>query len=316
MWYNPVIRWAQRKYLYEVNEMKFTKIKAAAIVMAAATAICAGQAMSASAAGTAFQYTSFTQTQAESQSRMNTVKNAWKNNGWNGVKFKANASWNQTATLGVTVGPGFSSSTPSGNQQGATLSGSAALARKMAESYFDTTIFIETYANGKYYSQTLGDQLTLTNYAGTQTKTVFVTQVAGGMKVTELQNGKIKYDIPVSNCNGTIVFNNDDPWLATYVTRPIKQGDANGDGVVLCHTNYYIWGNDLTYLGNYCNGNYANNFTSNPRTDVLFAACSFDHDWSLNYYDYDVLQNDQADGSDYTYTYRMNGNFGYVKRLW
>ena len=33
--------------------------------------------------------------------------------------------------------------------------------------------------------------------------------------------------------------------------------DANGDGVVLCHTNYYIWGNDLTYLGNYCNGNYA-----------------------------------------------------------
>ena len=299
--------------------MKFTKIKAAALVMAAATAFCAGQAMTASAAGNAFQYTSVTQTQAESQTRMNTVKSAWKNNGWNGVKFKANTSWNQSATLGVTVGPGFSSTTLTGNQQGSTIYGSAALARKMAESYFDTTIFMECYANGKYYRETLGDQLILTNPAGTQTRTVFVTQVSGGMKVTELQNGKIKYDIPVSNSCGTIIFNNNDPWIATYVIRPIKQGDANGDGVVLCHTNYYVWGNDRTQLGDYCNsnGNYTNNFTNNPRTDVLVAACTFDHDWSLNYYDYDVLTNDQSDGyGDYTYTYRMNGNFGYVKRLW
>ena len=280
--------------------MKLRKLKAAAVAMAAISTVCAGQAITASA----FQYTSATQEQCETQSRMNTFVNKWKYTG----SFRAGSAFGNNAsyTSGVVVGPAFSSTTISGTYGYNQIYGGRALARMLAEDYFGTTNFVENYCNGKFYRPQLGDQLHLTN--GNQEKTVLVTKNTGTIEVVEVINQRIRYNVTYQNCNGTFVKNNVG-WTCDYVTRPIKQGDANADGVVQCY-DYYVWSNDLNTL----NG-YTSQIPNGVRNDVLMAACSLDNDWTLGYVDYIMLVNDQSVPSGWNTNGRMGGTFGYVKGI-
>ena len=280
--------------------MKHIKARIAAIAMAAITSVAAAQAISASA----FRYTSKTQTQCETASYMNSIMTNWKNS-----TFRQNAYWNQNLTSGVVVGPNFSNVTISGKYEGAPLSGSEALVRKMAQLYFGTNIFQEVYCNGKFYSAQLGDQLVITRNG--QKRYLFVTDNG----YTELVNNRIKHNNNYQISNGVMIIGNQ-TWICDYVLRPVKQGDANGDGTVIAF-DYYVWNSDLTAISDYAAGNFPNGV----RQDVLVAASSLNKDWTINSTDYNALKDDQREtpGFNYTgYSYngRMNGNYGYVTRLW
>ncbi len=288
------------KIQHEVKEMKLRRFKAAAVAMAAITTVCAGQAITASA----FEYTTATQAQCETQSRMNTFVNKWKYTG----SFRAGSSFynNSSYISGVVVGPAFSSTTISRTYGYNPIYGGRALARMLAEDYFGTRNFVENYCNGKFYKPMLGDQLHLVN--GNQEKTVLVTKTTGTIEVVEVVNQRIQYNVTYQNCNGTFVKNNVG-WNCDYVTRPIKQGDANADGLVQCY-NYYVWSNDLDTINSY-----SSQIPGGVREDVLKAACSLNNDWDIDYVDYSMLLNNQAVPNGWNTNGRMSGNFGYVKGI-
>lgn len=285
--------------------MKNVKLKVIASLMAAVTTVCASQSLSASA----YQRTSTYQYLCET-SDMPLALYAWRynSNGYRGGKFRENASWNQTVTSGLVFGPGYTWTTISGKYEGQQLTGSQALARAMAESYFDTKIFMEHYCDGRFYQETLGDQLTLTNSNGVS-RTLFVI---GNGKFVELQNGKIKYNVTAGWANGGYYFNNNynDMWYCSYVTRPIKVGDANGDGVV-ANDDYYNTFNDVSALSECAVGNYP----SGACQQAIIAACDFNGDGRLSMPDAYYLAADMNIECTPNHTGRTY-SYGYVKSVW
>lgn len=291
--------------------MKFRKSRIAAIAMAAVTAVCAAQsmAMSASAYGNAFHFTSVSQETAESQSYMNSRVNTWKN----GSTFRANSTWSGTASNGIVVGPGFQDNNISGTWYNQTLSGDIALARRLAQDYFGTTIFMELYPNQRYYMMQLGDQLRLKR--GSSYKSVFVHELPSSsngykMKAVELINGKINYNVQYT-VSGANVIRNNQTWAINYVTRPIKQGDANGDGYVF-GTRYADYQADVDAINDY----FLNGIPSGHRSDVTTAAASVDNDWNIDVSDYRIVLYNQLVNGNFQNDGRMHGNWYYLKTLY
>ena len=293
--------------------MKFRKSRIVAAAMAAITAVSAAQAMSmsASAYGNAFQFTSVPQEVCESLSHMLNHITYWQN----ANPYKANSTWTRTVSNGIVVGPGFQDNNISRTWQGQTLTGDIALVRSMAQDYFGTTIFMEHYPNQRYYMMQLGDQLRLKR--GSQSKSVFVYELPSSsngykMKAVELINGKITYNVQYT-VSGANVIRNGQTWAIDYFTRPIKQGDANGDGYVF-GTRYADYQADVDAI----NEIYGNNGNVQPghRRDVTYAAASLDNNWTIDVSDYRILLYNQLQNNQFVNDGRMHGNWYYVKRLY
>ena len=251
MWYNPnhAHRNALCKYFSnEVQRMKTMKARITAAALAGAMAVCGAltQAISASA----FVYSDYTQLEREQQSTMNQAVSTWKAS----TKFKSGKNWTNSDNIssGVVVGKGYSSQTPTNRYSGTQLSGSDALARALAQNYYDTTVFMELYASSKEFNPQIGDQIVLTN--GSTSKTVFVTSVSGSIKVVELVNNKVTYDVSYSMGNGSMRRGGVN-WTTSYVIRPIKQGDVNGDSYMYALDHGYgiknVENTTLKYYGSY-----------------------------------------------------------------
>lgn len=289
--------------------MKNIKIKIAAAAMAAISAMCAAQAIPASA----FQYTGTPQYASETQSNMDNYTSYWR-----GSTYRENSTWTRTYYNGVVVGPGYNSTNLEGSWQGMPLNSSngnadKGLCRSMATDYFGTNVFIQIVPNARYHTAKLGDQITM--HRNGVTKTVWVTYCnAPTLKVVELKNGRITYDNTYTYTGQNLYYGNQ-TWVVDYVTRPIKQGDANGDGYVYAerYADYY---GDLEEIANLAN----NGIPSWKRSDVLKAAVSLDNDWDITAADHRILMYNLlqfSNGSYYYSTYgRMNGDYGYVKTLY
>lgn len=285
--------------------MKHTKLRIAAAAMSAITMACASQAITASA----FQYTGTPQYACEQNSTMGNYVSMWK-----GTTYKTNSTWGtRYFTNGVVVGGGFTAANLEGSYEGQHITGDKGLCRSMARDYFGTSIFMQISPNARYHVARLGDQVTMTRNG--VTKTVFVTYCnSPSLKVVELKNGKITYDNAYYYAGNTMMKGNE-TWTVDYVTRPIKQGDANGDGFVYAerYADYY---GDLEAIANYAN----NGVPAGVRYDVLMAAASLDGDWQITAADHRILMYNLLtfNGSSYYYTTegRMNGDWSYVSRLY
>ena len=87
-----------------------------------------------------------------------------------------------------------------------------------------------------------------------------------------------------------------------YVARPIKEGDANGDGIVN--------GSDASWIEQQINQGNAGAYITGCNRDILLAAADLNGDWWLETSDADEIRaNMNADGY-------MSGNYCYVMGEW
>ena len=296
---NPLCKY----FSNEVQRMKTMKARITAAALAGAMSICGAAAQAVPAF--AFEFSSYTQLEREQQSTMDQAVSAWKTS----TQFKSGKNWTNSDNIssGVVVGKGYSSQTPSNRYSGTQLSGSDALARALAQNYYDTTIFMELHAASKEFNPQIGDQIVLTN--GSTSKTVFVTSVSGSIKVVELVNNKVTYDVSYSMGNGSMRRGGVN-WTTSYVIRPIKQGDVNGDSYMYALDHGYGIYSDVDAMYDIV---YNNNgqLPSGARSDVMTAAISLNGDWSVTTWDYWLLQYGHGPENG-----RMDNNsYGYVKTL-
>lgn len=286
------------------------KFRIASAVMAAITAVCAAQAtaISASAASGA-TYTSVSQETCESASYMNRKVSQWRYSG----AYRENAlwTWYNTAYCGRVFGSGFTSNI-SGNTVGQVLHSDEGLVRNLAVDYFGTEVFMEHYPNARYFTPQLGDQYKISN--GSYSKTVFVYQLPSSsnnykLKTVEVIDGFIKYDRQYQ-LGGTYLYRNNETWHIEYMTRPIKQGDANGDGQVLAQNTYSSSTSDLDKI----NGGIPTSLSYYGKR-AFIAAASLNNDRNVDVTDYRILLYNQLQNNYFVNDGRMHGNWYYVKTI-
>ena len=277
--------------------MKHVLTKAAAAFCAAATAVCAMQAVTASAINS--QHPTTGNTQASCEEPRNMGHNCYY---WSVYNYPANTAWDQTVISGKVFGPGYSTTTISGNTQGTPLNGAVAWARKLACEHFGSanTIFTEqpaSYANC-LPAMKLGDQIVLTRNG--QTHAVFVTGINFGngndsVTVSELVGGVIKYGVTYTvPVDGQLRrSSNGQTYNISYVVRPVKEGDANGDSSVDIMDVDFI----LSHTGVY-------NFPGSDYNTVM-GACDLDGDWSISWQDAMAVYMNMNCG-------KLDGNYSYL----
>jgi hypothetical protein len=160
--------------------------------------------------------------------------------------------------------------------------------------------------NARYFQAQIGDQYKLT--CGNKTKYVFVYELPSEsnnykLKVVEVVNNRVNYDQAyTSGC--TYLYKGNETWHIEYFTRPIKQGDANCDGLV--YSNYTPMGGSDTDALNYI---YQNGLPGTIDTYegylAMIYACSLNMDWYITQNDVDTIRYNNASG-------KMNGYWRYV----
>ncbi len=258
--------------------MKNMKSRIAAMLFAAATTACAAQAITASAYQPYFVYTTITQDNAERAQYMGEVIRGWSR--YAGIN--AGSTWNGSATCGPVCKKNYYKGSYSGNNSGTVLTKSQGLCSYLAQSFFNTNVFMEQIT--QYYTvYKPGDQVRLGNTRNASQKTIFIAYVNGNTFDTysinhannTIEREKYRkidgsYRFQRLNANGTVA---EDNIYTDFLIRPIKQGDVNGDGVFTDADR--TWMN--TNIGDM--GNYPKNANSllNPNTYAteLFIRAAF-----------------------------------------
>lgn len=289
------------------------KFRIAAAAMAAMTAVCAAQATSISAsAASDCTYTGTPQYACETLSHMMNHITMWSYSG----EFRDGIYWSDATDKmysGYVFGPGFNTSyNPSGIYKGYRITGQACLVRKLAESYFRTTIFCANTPNERYFTPQLGDQLKIK--CGSEIKYVFVYQLPSSennykLKTVEVVNNRVRYNREYTSSTAYL-YNGNQTWHIEAVTRPIKQGDANCDGVVLARSTYTSSNSDLDVI----NAGIPSNYTGD-RKKAFIAAASLNDDRNVDVTDYRILLYNQMENGVITCPGRMNGYWTYLKTI-
>ena len=329
--------------------MKLARTKIVAAAMAALTTVCATQSLTASAYtfGSAHVYTTGSAYQARAEgaegSWMTTNVNYWKQQN----QFKPNKTWSSSDNVvcGYVVKQGFQNGTYSGKAYGSTLTGSQALVRRLANDYYNNChghnsngandnpgcpAYLELTPNQRYFQAQLGDQLHVVS--GGRSKWVFVMALPTAatnykMQTIELDDkSRICYNVSYDYQTAFLTNSSGTQWTIDYYARPIKQGDANGDGAVCpeqydpCHS-----GSDLNALKPYSkirnqNNSFPSNITGTAR-ELWKAAVDLDRDGFVDLDDYEILEQNiysQRDPSKYNngrMEYSHGRNWYYVQRF-
>ena len=266
--------------------MKNIKTRIAAAACAAITAVCGMQAMSASAFNYGHPYT------------VNSQEWCYRNTGrslrmWTSdtSSIKQGKTWNGTINAGTMVGMGFTTKHDSDLTNGQKLTGDAAFARYLACSHFG----VKNGEDGKaawidlpktqftaYGHYDFGDQIRLgrgnerhsifVTYATLNTKTN-VTEITCAEVVGKTINWNVKYQMIRYNNKSNTYFSqmkrvsDGKTYDVICVTRPVKEGDANGDGSVTRNDVQWIQ-NRVKYNGGNPNVSGCNNDLRKTAADV------------------------------------------------
>ena len=212
--------------------MKNMKTRIAAVLFAAATTVCASQAITANA----FARGTNSQDWCEFEQNMGYTIRGWSR--YCGIN--AGSYWNQNVTSGAICKTNFKKGSFSGQNNGTVLSGSQALCRFLANSFFGTQTYMEHIVYGNTKIQ-MGDQIRLGQTRSSSQKTLFVAYVTGNKFETYSLNNSTHiierntYRKKASNsfylqridANGNVL---EDNIYMDFLIRPIKEGDVNGDG--------------------------------------------------------------------------------------
>ena len=226
------------KFTNEVEKnMKNMKSRITAMLFAAATTVCASQAITANAWET-FYYDTQTQDWCELPQNMGYTVRGWSRfNGISGGQY-----WNETVSSGNVCSTGYRRTTYSGTGLGTPLTGSQALCRHLANTFFGTQTYMEHIVYGSTPIK-MGDQIRLGSTRNGSQKTIFITYVNsdGTFDAFSLNNSthiierntyrkksSTSYYLQRLNSNGTVV---EDNIYMDFLIRPIKEGDVNGDGI-------------------------------------------------------------------------------------
>ena len=285
--------------------MKHMKSRIAAVLFAAVTTVCASQAITASA----FEHTSTSQDYCEEPYNMSYATRNWNLYG----NYCDGETWNKKIYSGVVCGSGFSTTTYSKTYQGSQLQGSQAFCRMLAESYFGTTTFMEHIV----YSGTalkLGDQIKID--CGNEHRTIFVTYINGntirGFSLNDSTHKIIHGTETFTRSGWHLSSSNGKYYGMDYLTRPIKEYDANGDGIVTTADKNWIY-NHIGKSQHECG-------FDNKRWDIFMHTLN-NNNWQIEYSDYYTIGYNLAhlngtnqtnntgrmtyDGSNYYYYVKM-----------
>ena len=301
--------------------MKKIATRIAAAACAAITAACGAQALSASAFNNGHPYWENQQEYCESAYAMSRSRYFWINYGSNGNgNWAEGRSWSGTVKVGEVLGKGFKRTHVSNynpnywnntNQNKSerpqsSVSGARAWARTLACSHFGFTaqqaVWLELPKTDFNYRGNFlrGDQVVFTN-----SHAMFITAINDDdtFVCSELRDGKIRWSTTYKMMGNYKLKNlsNNTTYTISYVARPVKEGDANGDG--------WVDRNDQIWVNNH-NGNPYQNSTVYDN-DVLLSAADVTGNWWLN----------SADASEiYSYMYEIGGymtmDHRYVKAYW
>ena len=287
--------------------MKHIKAKIAAVVFAAATAVCSMQAATASALYTGHENWYSAQSQDERELQRNFAHDLY----FIQNSYANQTTWNGTVYSGMVLGTGYTYANISGTQTGSALTGAAGWARNLANRFYGSNVIYTEQPHDKITSfgdwrdVTLGDQIVM-HRNGSQ-HTVIVTGInseTGKFYCSELVGNKIYWGREFTKIGTTIKrVSGNTSFTFDYVIRPVKVGDANGDSIVGF--------TDATWL------DYQINYIGMPNFgtvcyEVYMAAVDFNNNWSIDAVDAtEIFQHygyGRMQGSDYKYVTTWHNN--------
>ena len=279
--------------------MKNMKTRIAAAACAALTAICGAQALSASAFNYGHPYTTNTQDWCENPQNMSYNLHAWQSYG-----YSEGSSWSTSVKAGTCVGKGFSSAHISSYNVNQNLFNQISWVRYLAASHFgmepQKAVWLELpktdFPSYGYY--TIGDQIFLK--ATGEVHAVFLTSFTGNtFTCSEVRSGKVRWGVKYQRLSSYKFKRMSDGKVydLSYVARPIKEGDATGDGTV--NLNDVIW----------LEQNYGSGIITSTNRDALMAAADVSGNWWLDVPDRDEIY-------AHAYQGRMVGDYRYVLAQW
>ena len=256
--------------------MKHIKTKIAAVCCAAIAAVSASQAITASAVG-------YNRSQDYCENAYNM---SYDMRGLSRYVYPGGSAFNENVTCGAMCGKGYANETISHNNLGTPLSGSEAWCRWLANNYFDTDIYMEL-PGGKNCNVKLGDQVRISGNNESD-RSLFVTSISGStFYATSLDaNNRVVYGEKYLLHNGALIVQDNNgntvkTYSVNYIVRPIKKGDANGDGVFTVADKN--WVNSHLYMNqSQCGFN-------NKRWDLLMKALMNEGGWRIEYSAYYTL---------------------------
>lgn len=302
--------------------MKHIKSRIAAFACAAIAAACGMQALSASAFNNGHPYWDNQQEYCESAYAMSRNCYFWQTYGGNGNgNWAEGKSWSGSIKAGELLGKGFEKSHTStlngnywnqpnqnkANRPQSTISGARAWARTLACSHFGVE------AQKTVWLELPGDDGTMFNYRGnfmrgdqvvfTNNHAVFVTGINDNDTLTccELRSGIIRWNVKYKIMGNHKLKNlsTSTTYTISYVARPVKEGDADGDGFV--NRNDVIW----------VQRNNGGAYDDTKDREVLLSAADIDGTWWLTNADASLINNNMYEIGGY-----MMGDFRYVKAYW
>lgn len=217
--------------------MKNMKSRITAMLFAAATTVCASQAITANAWET-FYYDTQSQDWCELPQNMGYTIRGWSRYmGYNaGNKWVNSNGTPKSWVSGTVCGEGYENYAHTSNGQ--TLTGSVGFCRELADTFFGTKTYMEIEVWGNTPIKP-GDQIKL-GLGTSNTRTIFVSYINGLtfetysldssntiLRETFRRASSNSYMLQKLNESGAVVGT----FTMDYLTRPIKEGDANGDGV-------------------------------------------------------------------------------------
>lgn len=272
--------------------MKNIKTRIAAAACAAITAFCGAQAMSASAFNYSHPYSGNDQEYCERYSMGRNLR-MWQTYGGDGTgNWAEGRSWSGSVKAGELLGKGYkkahiSSYNPSywsnpnlqkNQRPESTLYNAAAWARTLANSHFgfiaQQAVWLELPKSDFNYWSSFrpGDQIILSS-----SHAVFVTNVNdnGTLTCAELRSGKIRWGVNYQLLNNAQTLkrtSTNTSYTLQYVVRPVKEGDANGDG--------WVDRNDVFWCDSHLNN--ANVWSQYEDYDVRMAAADVSGNWNID----------------------------------
>ncbi|MBP0972108.1 MAG: hypothetical protein J5753_08730 [Oscillospiraceae bacterium] len=275
--------------------MKHISAKISAVLCAATATVLAFQSVTASAYNNAHKNWLTEQTQESTEFPMNFSHSLYYIQRY--LREEGITTYQNTIQSGLVLGQGYSTTNISGTQQGATLSGTAAWARYLANCFYGwDTVYTEQRPQSRYSISEMkpGDQVVL-SWNGTK-RTVFVTSVSDDcVYCSELWGDAIMWNIEFTRPTGNKMkrIYGGTEFTIDYFIRPVKEGDANGDSIVDFM--------DVVFLAD----NLGATYFSGKDHNTMFAASDLDGDWVID-------QDDCIEVYYHVNENRMNGNYRYV----
>lgn len=311
--------------------MKNMKSRITAMMFAAAMTVCASQAITASAEQ--FYYDTQSQDWCELPQNMGYTVRGWSRF----MGYNAGSKWiNKNGTpkswvSGTVCGEGYENYAHT--SLGQTLTGSVGFCRELADTFFGTKTYMEIEVWGDTPIKP-GDQIKL-GLGTANTRTIFVAYVNGLtfetysldsnntiLRETFRRASSNSYMLQKLNDSGAVVST----FTMDYLNRPIKQGDANGDGVFDDADKEWIEDNIGNQPGQYPKNVNTLMDSGTHRADIFARALWADpQTWCINYSTYYTVgwnlyhkngqtgvHNDTGrmtwDGSSYFYYVKMDEN--------